>query len=104
MTRLRARFAPLCSCSSVPVSASAILATQTADACGMTCCIRRASVVTHLIRIGQGQISDERPRISEAELLLRARKAAPLRAASPICFFGHSSWLAPRKQSSTSSR
>jgi hypothetical protein len=52
------------------VAAPTILATQTADACGMACCVKdgfccctphRASV--------KGQVSDNRPRISEEELV-----------------------------------
>jgi len=51
------------------VSAPITLATQTADACGMACCVKDGYCCCspHHASV-KGQVSDDKPRISEAEL------------------------------------
>jgi hypothetical protein len=73
------------------VSAPIALATQTADACGMACCVkegfcccspRHASV--------KGQVSDDRPRISEVELSASCPEGcAPVGRFSNLLLRGH---------------
>jgi len=68
LTRLRALCAALFLFIGA-VSGSTILATQTADACSMTCCVNEGFCCCspHHASV-KGQISDEKPRITEAEL------------------------------------
>lgn len=68
LVRLRALSAALALLISA-VSAEVALATQTADACGMACCINegRCCCNPHHASV-KGQISDDSPRVSEAEM------------------------------------
>ncbi|MEK6285571.1 MAG: hypothetical protein AABO57_07510 [Acidobacteriota bacterium] len=68
LARLRALFAALFLLIAA-VSAPIVLATQTADECGMACCVKDGYCCCNPHHASvKGQVSDDKPRISEAEL------------------------------------
>jgi hypothetical protein len=68
LTRLRASLAALALLIAA-VSSPIALATQTADVCGMACCVKegRCCCNPHHASV-KGQIADDKPRIGESEL------------------------------------
>src|SRR6185503_12303799 len=69
LARLRALFAALFLLVAA-FATPATLASQTSDACGMVCCVRDGfcCCIPHRASV-KGQIPDNRPRLSEAELV-----------------------------------
>jgi hypothetical protein len=78
--RLRALFAALFLLVAA-VAAPTTLATQTADACGMACCVKDGYCCCspHHASV-KGQVSDDKPRVSEDELVASCPEGCTLQA------------------------